>query len=229
MRFIRFAAFEAIMLGSGTVLSLWAACIGQFLPGSIVSMARLWGRVCLWALRVCCGITVKAEGLEHLPEGGAVIAAQHQSALDILIWLTLLPRPAFVFKKELRRIPVFGWLLEPAGMIPVNRGGGRAALREMVTGAKHAAETGRQVVIFPEGTRVAPGVRAQLRHGIAAVAQAVQVPVLPAATDSGLRWGRNSFGKTAGTVHVWVLPAVPQGLRREEMLHRLETVYYGWS
>jgi len=227
MRFIRFAAFQAIMIGSGTVLSLWAACIGQFLPGGIVRVAQFWGRVCLWGLRVCCGITVKAEGLEHLPKGGALIAAQHQSALDILIWLTLLPRPAFAFKKELRRIPVFGWLLEPAGMIPVNRSGGRAALREMVTGAKHAAETGHQVVIFPEGTRVAPGMREQLRPGIAAVAQAVPVPLLPAATDSGQRWGRNAFSKTAGTVHIWVRPAVPHGLKREELLHRLETVYYG--
>jgi len=227
MRFIRFAAFQAIMIGSGTVLSLWAACIGQFLPGGIIRVAQFWGRICLWGLRVCCGITVKAEGLEHLPEGGAVIAAQHQSALDILIWLTVLPRPAFAFKKELKRIPIFGWLLEPAGMVPVDRSGGRAALREMVTGAKHAAETGQQLVIFPEGTRLAPGVRGQLRPGIAAVAQAVPVPLLPAATDSGQRWGRNAFSKSAGTVHVRVLPALPQGLKRQELLHRLETVYYG--
>ena len=227
MRFIRFTAFQAIMISSGAVLSLWAACIGQFLPGGIVRVAQFWARICLWGLRVCCGITVKAEGLEHLPDGGALIAAQHQSALDILIWLTLLPRPAFAFKQELRRIPVFGWMLEPAGMIPVNRSGGRTALREMVTGAKHAAEAGRQVVIFPEGTRMAPGVRAQLRPGIAAVAQAVPAPLLPAATDSGQRWGRNAFSKTAGTVHVRVLPAVPHGLKREELLHRLETVYYG--
>lgn len=227
MRFLRHTAFQTIMIASGTVLSLWAACFAQFRKDGIVHTAQLWARICLWALRVFCGVTVKAEGLENLPKGGAIIAAQHQSALDILIWLTLVPRPAFAFKRELRRIPIFGWLLEPAGMIPVNRGGGRAALREMVTGSKHAVEAGHQVIIFPEGTRMAPGVRGELRHGIVAVAQTVPAPLLPAATDSGTCWGRNSFNKTAGTVHIWLRPALPRGLKREALLRELEAVYYG--
>lgn len=227
MRFLRAALFQTVMLGSGTLLSLWAACFAQFRPDGILRTAQLWARLCLWALRVCCGVTVKVEGLEHLPAGGAVIAAQHQSALDILIWLTLLPRPAFAFKRELRRIPVFGWLLAPAGMIPVNRGGGRAALRELVAGAKQAAVAGRQVVIFPEGTRVAPGRRGELRQGIVAVAQSVTVPVLPAATDSGKSWGRNAFSKTPGVVHVWLHPPLPPELSRGELLRRLAQIYYG--
>ncbi|MCB5945456.1 1-acyl-sn-glycerol-3-phosphate acyltransferase [Acidocella sp. KAb 2-4] len=227
MRFLRLTAFQTVMLGTGALLSLWAACIGQFLPGGITRVAQFWARICLWALRAFCGIEVRAEGLEHLPTGGAIIAAQHQSALDILIWLTLLPRPAFVFKRELKRIPVFGWLLEPAGMISVNRGGGSAALREMVAGARRAAEAGRQVVIFPEGTRVAHGARGQLRQGIAALAHAVPAPLVPAGTDSGRHWGRNSFNKTPGIVHIWVHPALPRGLGRGALLGKLAEIYYG--
>jgi 1-acyl-sn-glycerol-3-phosphate acyltransferase len=223
---LRSTGFNIIMFGSGALLSLYGVFIGRFLPGGALAQARLWGRICLWGLRVCCGIAVEAEGLENLPAGGAVIAAQHQSALDILIWLTLVERPVFVFKKELKRIPLFGSLLEPSGMIPVNRGGGGTALREMVANASKAVAAGRQLVIFPEGTRVAYGVRGQIRNGVVALTQAVTVPVLPAATNAGLRWSRKAYGKSPGPVHVTIYPALPKGLRREQVVDRLEAVFY---
>lgn len=226
MQFIRSTAFNIIMFGSGALFSLWGVFARRVRPGGALIQARLWGRVCLWALRVCCGITVKAEGLELLPEGGCVIAAQHQSALDILIWLALVPRPAFVFKRELKRIPLFGGLLEPSGMIAVDRGGGGVALREMLTGAAAAMAAGRQVVIFPEGTRVAHGVRGQIRNGVVALAQTARVPVLPAITNSGKHWGRKAYGKTPGTVYVMVQPAFPASVGRDEIIRQLEELYY---
>jgi 1-acyl-sn-glycerol-3-phosphate acyltransferase len=200
--------------------------IGRFLPGGIVAVAGYWARTCLWGLRVCCGITVKVEGLEHLPPDGAVIAAQHQSALDILIWIAVLPRVCFVFKRELERIPVFGWLLAPAGMIPVNRGGRSKALRDMVAGTSKAAASGRQVLIFPEGTRMPYGVRGQVRHGIVLLANAVTVPVVPAATNSGRHWSRKAYEKTPGMVYVKLHPALPGGLPRDVFLARLNKVFY---
>jgi 1-acyl-sn-glycerol-3-phosphate acyltransferase len=227
MQFLRSTAFNIIMFGSGAALSLYGVLIGRFLPRGALAQAQLWGRVCLWGLRVCCGITVEVTGRENLPpSGGAIIVAQHQSALDILIWLAIVPNPAFVFKRELKRIPMFGNLLEPAGMIPVDRAGGGQALREMVAGATAAVKAGRQVVIFPEGTRVAYGVRGQLRNGVVALTQAVTVPVLPAATNSGLRWSRKAYAKTQGPVYVRILPAMPGRRTREQVVAQLEEVFY---
>jgi 1-acyl-sn-glycerol-3-phosphate acyltransferase len=227
MRLLRSTAFNIIMFGSCTGLSLYGLLVGRFMPGGALSVAKAWGRICIWALRVCCGIPLEVEGLEHIPEGGVVIAAQHQSALDILIWLAIVKRPSFVFKRELKRVPVFGSLLEPSGMIPVNRGGGGQALREMVTGATAAVAAGRQLVIFPEGTRVAFGTRGQIRNGVVMLTQNVNVPVLPAATNAGERWGRKAYDKTPGPVHLTIYPALPAGLSREEIVARLEDVFYG--
>lgn len=226
MQPLRSFAFNAVMWGSGAMFSLWSFFIGRHRQDGILHAAQRWGRVSLWALRVFCRITIEAKGLELVPDGGCVVAAQHQSALDILIWLTLLRRPAFVFKTELRRIPVFGPMLEPAGMIPVDRGGGRKALLGMVERARQAVAEGRQVVIFPEGTRVAYGVRGEIRHGIAALTQGVEAAVLPAATDSGLRWGKRAFNKRPGPVHVSLYPSVANTLTREQLLETLGQLYY---
>lgn len=226
MQRLRSFAFNAVLWVSGALLSLWCMLIGRFLPDGILHAARLWARISLWSLRVFCGIRLDAQGMELLPQGGCVIAAQHQSALDILVWVSLLPRPAFVFKKELKRLPMFGSLLEPAGMIAVDRGGGRKALRHMVENAHAAVAAGRQVVIFPEGTRVAPGVKGEIRNGIVALAQGLHAPLFPATTDSGLRWGRLAFNKKPGPVNVTLHPAVPSGLSREEMLATLTRLYY---
>jgi 1-acyl-sn-glycerol-3-phosphate acyltransferase len=224
---LRSLVFNILMFGSGALLSLWGVSGGRFLPGGALSIARLWGRICIWGLRVICNIPLQVEGLDTLPKGGIVIAAQHQSAMDILVWLALLERPAFVFKKELRRIPMFGALLEPAGMIPVNRGGGGQALRAMVTGVRKAVADGRQVVIFPEGTRATYGVRSEIRHGITALVQSAGGPVLPAFTDAGRRWSRRAFHKEPGPVQVKIYPALPKGLPREAVLARLAEIYYG--
>jgi 1-acyl-sn-glycerol-3-phosphate acyltransferase len=226
MHLLRSLAFNALMFGSGLLLSLWGIVGGRHLPGGALAIARFWGRLCMWGLRVFCGITLRVEGLEALPQGGAIIAAQHQSAMDILIWLALLPRPAFVFKQELKRIPMFGSLLEPAGMIPVDRSGGATALREMLAGVRQAVEAGRQVVIFPEGTRTAYGIHGEIRQGIVALARGTNAPVLPAATDSGQRWGRKSFNKQPGPVMVKLYPALPRDLGRREVLSRLAEIYY---
>jgi 1-acyl-sn-glycerol-3-phosphate acyltransferase len=214
------------MIGSGLVLSLWGTALRIVAPQRLTPLAQFWARLCLAALRLCCGIKIRVEGLENLPSGGAVIAAQHQSALDILVWLVVLPYPALVFKKELRKIPVFGPLLAPAGMIPVDRGGAAPALRKLLQDCRAAAAAGRQVVIFPEGTRVAPGARVELQPGIVALAKSAGVPVLPAATDSGACWQPRAFAKTPGTVHVRLLPPLPAGLARDAIITELAAVYY---
>jgi 1-acyl-sn-glycerol-3-phosphate acyltransferase len=214
------------MYGSGIVLSLAGLVLWKLAPRRLAMIPSLWSRICLRALALCCGTRLRMINPELLPAGKVVIAAQHQSALDILIWLAILPRPAFVFKQELMKIPLFGALLMPAGMIPVDREGAAPALRKMVTACRAALAEGRQVIIFPEGTRVAPGARGHLHPGVVALARATYAPVIPAATDSGLRWGARAFGKTPGPVTVKLFPPLTPGMRREDLIAELTEVFY---
>jgi 1-acyl-sn-glycerol-3-phosphate acyltransferase len=173
-------------------------------------------------LRWTCGIHVRVEGREHLPAGGAVIvAAKHQSAFDTFIWFGLLPDVAYVLKQELLWVPVWGWFARKTRQIAVDRSAGSAALRHLVKAGKEAAAEGRQIVIFPEGTRVAPGRRGAIQPGIAALASATGLAVVPVATDSGVCWGRRAFRKLPGTIHIVVHPALPAGLPRAQLLARL--------
>jgi 1-acyl-sn-glycerol-3-phosphate acyltransferase len=189
---------------------------------AIRRVLRVYARLALAWLRLSCGIRLRVTGAEHLPRcGPALIAAKHQSALDTIVWLRLLPDPAYVLKAELLRIPVWGWLARKARMIAVDRAAGGRAMRGMLRDAALALAEGRQVVIFPEGTRMAPGAPPAYQPGIAALASASGLPVIPVATDSGMAWPRRAFRKRPGVVTVAVLPALPAGLPRAALLAAL--------
>jgi 1-acyl-sn-glycerol-3-phosphate acyltransferase len=226
MILLRSLLFNIVMFGSCILLSAYGQAVKRFAPGQVILIGQLWARMTIAAVRVICGLRIEISGTENLPAGGALIAAQHQSALDIMVWLRLLPRPAFVLKQELLKFPLFGSLMPPAGMIAVDRAGGAASLRKMLEECRDAIADGKQIVIFPEGTRVAPGVPGKLQPGIVALAKALNVPVVPAATDSGLRWGRKAFTKRPGVVKVRIFPVLPAGLRREDVITRLSECYY---
>jgi 1-acyl-sn-glycerol-3-phosphate acyltransferase len=218
--------FHAFIILSGITAGLWAHVLRRLAPDRLLPFGQAWTRLALAALRVLCGIRIVYEGLENIPEGPVILAAQHQSALDTMIWFTRLQRPAYVMKQELTRLPVLGPLLIPSGQIPLDRAGGARALRALTEGVRAAAAAGRQIIIFPEGTRVAPGQRTTLQPGIVAIARATGLPVIPVSTDSGLCWGRDTIRKRPGTVHVRVHPPLPPGLDRRDMLHALEIVFY---
>lgn len=184
---------------------------------------RFWAKFIVTVLRLVCGIRVRVTGLEHLPMAGgpALVAAKHQSAFDTVIWLALLPDPAYVLKRELLDIPVWGWLARGTGMIAVDRMAGGSAMRHLIRAGQAVAADGRQMVIFPEGTRVPPGERIPYQPGIAALASATGLPVIPVATDSGVLWGRRAFQKRPGVITVAALPPLPAGLMRDELLRRL--------
>lgn len=186
-------------------------------------VVRAWARAVIALLRAICGVRVELRGRENIPPGGCVLAAKHQSAFDTAIWVALLPDAAYVLKRELLSIPVYGWLARKAGMIPVDRKGGAAALRAMLRQAVEAVAEGRQVVIFPEGTRTSPGERVPYQPGVVAIAAATSAPVLPVATDSGRIWGRRAFRKNPGVIRVSVLPPLPTGLNRAAMMAALES------
>jgi len=228
MTALRSLAFNIVMFGTGAVLSIWAHIVKRFRPESVLDFGMLWARISLRALAILCKVEIQVEGAENLPKSGpALIAAQHQSAFDTLVWLQLLPRPAYVLKRELLDLPLLGPLLLPSGFIAVDRGGGAAALRKMVADCRAAVARGRQIVIFPEGTRVPPGESAILQPGVVALAQVLDLPVIPAATNSGLFWGRNAFHKRAGRLHIKICPPLPAGAKRAEVMAALTEIYYG--
>ncbi len=222
---LRSLAFAAWLYGMTTVLGVAAIPLRLMARGRILAYAQGWAGLVLGGLRRLCGVRLVVIGGEHLPRGGpALIASEHESAFDTLVWMTLLPRPAYVLKRELTRIPLFGPLLLGAGMIAVRREDGAAALRRLLADTGRAVADGRQVVIFPQGTRVAPGAStAPLQPGIVAVARASGLPVIPVATDSGRRWPRRGFRKQAGPIHIVLRPAIQPGLSRRALLARLET------
>jgi len=216
---LRSLLFNAWFFAATLLMGLLGVPVRWFVPRHALWVAQSWAALVLRGAAVLCGIRVRVVGREHLPtEGAALIASQHQSAFDTLIWLCLVPRVAYVFKAELARVPLFGSLLVPAGQIPVDRGASFSAVRSLLRGADRAKADRRQIVIFPEGTRVAPGVEAELRPGIAALAARTGLPVIPVATDSGLYWGRRAFRKTPGEIRIVVGAPIPPGLSQAALL-----------
>ncbi|GAB0113083.1 lysophospholipid acyltransferase family protein [Acidisoma sp. C75] len=186
---------------------------------------RLWAGAVVRCLRRVVGIRVRIEGVEHLPlDAPFLIASTHQSAFDTVIWM-LLPRPSYVLKKELLKIPLFGACLEPGGMIPVDRKAGARAIRDLIRRGEAARAAGRQVVIFPQGTRAAPGEARIIQPGVAALAGAMAVPVFPVVTNSGAHWGRNAFRKFPGTIRIRIGRALPSGLPRAAFVQALDAAW----
>ncbi|MCA8932872.1 MAG: 1-acyl-sn-glycerol-3-phosphate acyltransferase, partial [Rhodospirillaceae bacterium] len=135
----------------------------------------------------------------------------------------IFPDPAVVYKQELGRIPIWGWFMARAKIISIERAARSKALTSMVRQANARAQEGRPVIIFPQGTRIAPGVEAPYHPGVAALYGALGLPLVPVAVNSGLFWPRHSFVKKSGTVTVEILPPIPPGLNRKAFMERLET------
>ncbi len=222
MIFLRSALFNVFFFTVTFILTLVAATPVRILaPRRMLDVARMWARVMLWGLGVICRIRLEVTGLAQVGDGAALIASQHQSAFDTFVWLTLVPRSCYVLKRELLRIPLFGPLLPLAGMIAVDRGGGAGALRGLVRDGERAVREGRQIVIFPEGTRAAPGSTLPLQPGVAALAARTRLPVVPVVTDSGRCWGRRAFQKHPGTIHIRILKPIPSGIERGRLMNCL--------
>lgn len=187
-----------------------------------MEFGRLWAWCVLALLRVIVGLRGEIRGRDRLPHGPYLLAMKHQSAWDTLILPVVLGDPAVVLKRELLLVPFYGWYAARAGSIAIDRRGGAGALRRMVAAARRVIASGRPVVIFPQGTRTAPGQIGPYQPGIAALYQALQVPVVPAAVNSGLFWGRRSFMKRPGRVDLEFLEPIPPGLGRAAFMRELE-------
>jgi 1-acyl-sn-glycerol-3-phosphate acyltransferase len=220
---LRSALFNVVFFGVTFVMTVLASLARLISPDHVLAVAMLWARLLLRAVRLICGIQVQVTGMEHIPPGAALIASRHQSAFDTFIWLTLVPRCCYVFKKELLRIPLFGPLIAASGMIAVDRDAGANAIRALLKEADRAVRENRQVVIFPEGTRGEPGSPLTLQPGIAAMAARTGLPVIPVSTDSGHFWGRRSFRKRPGVIHVVIGEPIPAATERKALMRALMT------
>ena len=192
-------------------------------PRILLAYSRVWICGGLWLLRVVVGLRHEVRGAEHIPAGPAMFAVKHQSAWDTLAVNLVVRDAAIVLKRELTWIPVFGWCLLRARQIPIDRQGGPSTLRRMVAAARARLAEGRPIVIYPEGTRVAPGTKVPYHAGAAALYGSLDVPVVPVALNSGLFWPRRSLRLKPGTITIEFLPPIGPGLKRREFLSRLET------
>ena len=187
-----------------------------------MQFGQFWARSILFLLRVIVGLDYEIRGLDRIPRGGCIIAMEHQSAWDTLILLVVLSDPAAVVKRELLLLPFYGWYATRAGSIGIDRKAGASALRRMISAARPVAAEGRPIIIFPEGTRVAPGARLPYQPGVAALYQALALPLVPAAVNSGCFWGRRSFFKHPGRIVLEFLEPIPPGRPRRRVMVELE-------
>lgn len=182
-----------------TVVALLTFPFSRITRNKIIS---LWARTMLWWLRVTCNITYQLKGAENIPASPCVILAKHQSAWETLAFQLIFPPQVYVMKRELLWIPFFGWGLAMTSPIAINRGAGREALKQLVKLGKERLACGLWVVVFPEGTRIAPGEQSRFHIGGAWLASGAKATVLPVAHNAGLHWAKNTMLKRPGVITV---------------------------
>jgi 1-acyl-sn-glycerol-3-phosphate acyltransferase len=220
---LRSALFALWFWGASLVLNIVFAPT-LLMPRRFVSMSeRAWARATIWGLRVFAGIRHEVRGLENVPKTPCLVASKHHTAWETIVFPLILNDPTIVVKRELLFIPLYGWYLMRAGMISIDRNARAKALRKLVADARAALDEGRSVIIFPEGTRIAPGATGEYKPGVAALYGQLDVPCLPVAVNSGAFWPKRSFIKRPGTIILEFLPPIPPGLKRKQFMAELET------
>jgi 1-acyl-sn-glycerol-3-phosphate acyltransferase len=190
---------------------------------AIMAIARYWARSSIWLMRVICNTKVEYRGLEKIPAGPLIVASKHQSMWETFALLQFFDQPLYILKRELLRIPLFGWYLIKSNMIGVRGTGGHALIQTMER-AGEEVRRGRQLIIFPEGTRMAVGAPPDYKSGVSLIYVKSNVACLPVALNSGLFWPRRTFMRYPGTLVVEFLDPLPPGLPRNEFIARIKTV-----
>lgn len=217
---LRSIAFNVSLYLSTIAIGLLATP-ALFMPrkAAVFVVSRL-SRFVLFLLRVIAGTSYEIRGT--IPQGPVLVAAKHQSMWDTIIFVALLNDPAVVLKSELLWIPYYGWFSAKANMIGIDRGSGSSAIRRLVSQGKSALKLNRPIVIFPEGTRAAPGAAPDYKPGVAALYRQLGVECVPAAVNSGLYWPRRRFLRKPGTIVLEFLPPIPANLDRKAFMAALE-------
>jgi 1-acyl-sn-glycerol-3-phosphate acyltransferase len=183
-----------------------------------------WVTFIIFSLKTIVGLDFRVEGLVNLPRGRFVVASKHQSAWETLALHLIFSDPSIVLKRELLDLPILGRFIEKVGMVPIDRSGRASALKSMLRAARKWADSGRPIIIFPQGTRVAPGEKKTYHSGVFAVYKALKVPLVPVALNSGTFWPRKAFVKRPGIITVKILDSIRPGLDRKEFMETLEDV-----
>jgi 1-acyl-sn-glycerol-3-phosphate acyltransferase len=218
---VRAVTFNALFY-LNTIVWLILALPTFFMPyRGIIWVAKTWGRINLVLLRVVAGIDYEVRGREKVPPGALIVASKHQSTWETFALLPLFDDPTFILKRELQWIPIFGWLTIKGRMVPVDRKKGARALPDMAERARIELGRGRQLIIFPEGTRRPAGAEPRYKYGVAHLYAVEGVPCLPVALNSGLFWPRRSMKLRPGKVIVEFLDPIMPGLDKDVFFERL--------
>lgn len=232
---LRSALFNVVMFGSVLIYAPLAVLTFPFPPLARYRFISQWARFQIWLAGALLGLRHHVEGREHLPRhGAAIVLAKHQSTWETLAFQMIFPPQVWVLKRELLWVPFFGWGLKMLDPIAIDRGAGRRAIQQIVEQGRQRLDSGRWVVVFPEGTRVAPGHRRRFGLGGAVLAAETGYPVVPVAHDAGHYWPRRGFRKRPGTVRLVIGPVIdsrgktPEAIIAEaeawiaDTMHRLE-------
>lgn len=223
MKLIRSCLFNVYYVAVTFIICIFGIIIGSFSMRLCCLNARLWGFLLLFGLRWLAGVKCEVKGKENLPEEGPyIVASKHQSALETIAFHALLPNPAYILKKELQYIPLFGWNLKLTGCVPIDRSSGTKAMRSILQGSEKRLAQKRPVVIFPEGTRTKPGATTRYNPGVGLLYEKFDVPMIPVALNTGVFWPKNAFFKNPGTLTIEFLPPMPKGLDKREFIKELQ-------
>lgn len=222
MQKLRSILFMAWLYLGMSALALAGLPLAVFSTRAGLVATRLWAHWAVLGLRLIAGVRLRLEGIEHIPAEPVLFASKHQSNLETITAFLALRDPAIVLKRELIRLPLYGWYAKRTGMIVVDRDAHARALKDMVRDAKARFAEGRPVLIFPEGTRQLPGAPPDYKPGVAALYRELDVPCVPVALNTGLFWGSGGKLKQPGVAVIRFLPAIPPGLQRRPFMAELE-------
>jgi 1-acyl-sn-glycerol-3-phosphate acyltransferase len=225
LHYLRSILFDAAVVILTLVISLSVPFMVLFKAGSttVRAVSQVWANGIMFLMKYVVGLDYRVEGREHVPDGPCIIACNHQSLWETAALCVIFPDASIVAKKELRKLPLVGWFLERYPMILVDRSAGRQALRQMVDEARRAVGEGRKALLFPQGTRQAIDEPMTFQSaGISALYTNLEVPVVPAACNSGLFWGKKTLMMHSGTITLSFLPPIPPGLPRKEFQEKME-------
>ncbi|MFT4074589.1 MAG: lysophospholipid acyltransferase family protein [Asticcacaulis sp.] len=219
---VRSLLFMLWLYGSMALFGILCSPLLLFAVPVAMAVIRWWARAVLFGARWIVGVKVEFRGLEHRPDGAALIAGKHLSMLDTIAPFVVLKQPAYVLKRSLIYLPFLGWYALKTKMVAIRREDAAKALKAMVTACRARLSEGRQILIFPEGTRSDIGDDPDYKPGVAALYRDLEVPCHLLATNSGQFWPGHGIDRTPGTVVFEFLPPLPAGLKRAELMVQMK-------
>jgi 1-acyl-sn-glycerol-3-phosphate acyltransferase len=221
--YLRSVVFEIVRFALTIVFAVISLLTFAFEPLTRYRIITTWSRLVVALARAVCGVEYRVIGRENLPAEPSIVLSKHQSAWETLAYQEILPPQVWVLKRELLRLPFFGWGLAMMSPIAIDRGSATRSLKQTLEQGKDRLAKNWWIVIFPEGTRIAPGQRGRYHLGGAWLACKTGAPVVPIAHNAGTLWSKNAFVKQPGTITVSIGPAIsPQGMTPDTLNRKVE-------